>query len=440
MAERLAILGGPRAVARDELHRSWPEVLPEDIEAVQRVLRSGNFAGPHADEITALQREYAAYVGSDYCVALNSGTAALHCCVAAVGVQPGDEVIVPAYTFIASAMAVAHQGGVPVFCDVDARTYNIDPGQVEPLVSERTKAIMAVHIHGQPADLDELRAVADRHDLALIEDNAQAHGISYRGRMTGGIGDCSGTSLNQSKNLSAGEGGLFLTNDPEMFRVARRLAVFGEDIIPLEVRAFWSHGVGWNYRNQELSSAFARSQLRRLDRFNERAQANALILSEAIRSIPWLTPPYVADDRGCSYWKYMVQLDPERLGFEGPAWELRERVMETLKAEGVESMVWQPQPVPAQVAFRRDRLSVWQPSVDRQPARSWDPGDFPVASRLVDVSFAVGTEKRPLYVQDAGLMEQYAAAIHKVVDNIEDVVSMPFTPRTLVREGDLSVA
>ena len=347
--------------------------------------------------------------------------------------QPGDEVIVPAYTFVASAMAMLHHGAIPVFCDVDRRTYNLDPAKIEERLTDRTKAILAVHIHGQSADMDEIMEIAARHRLKVIEDVAQAHGGEYRGRKLGTIGDCAGTSLNQSKNLSAGEGGLFLTDEDDALKTARRLSVFGEDLVPLEARAFWSHGVGWNYRNQELSSAFARSQLARLDGYNARAESNGKLLTEGLDSIDGVVPPYVAPDRSCSFWKYMIQLDADELGYAGPVNELRDRVLVALQAEGVAAMVWQPQPIPAQPAFRTD-LRPWQPNHAGEALRPWNPAEYPVASRLVDVSLSLGNEATPLYVQEPSLMERYVEAVAKVVGNIEQVLDAPFTPIERVKE------
>ncbi len=426
LVEQLAIAGGVPTVPKDA-HVPWPQVTTADREAVLRVLDRGTFSGANAPEITALQQEYAEYIGVDYCLATNSGTSALHCAAAAVGVQPDDEVIVPAHTFVATAMAMAHQGAQVVFADIDPRTYNIAPASVEEKITDRTRAIVAVAIHGQPADLDELIALADRHGLAVIEDSAQCHGIDYRGRRTGSIGAASATSLNQSKNLSAGEGGLFTTNNEDHYITARRLCVFGEDLVPLEQRAFWSHGIGWNYRNQELSCAFARAQLERLDGYNERAQENASLLTSRLSQLDGITPPYQAPDRGCSYWKYAVQVDPDALGFDGDPRDLRDRILQALRAEGVQAMVWQPQPIPAQPAFRRTQ-QVWHPRAEQEPLRPWDPSEYPVASRLCDITLNLATEAYPLYVQDPSLMELYAEAFAKVLASLDDVLAAPFEP------------
>jgi perosamine synthetase len=426
-SDQLAIAGGSRIVSGIE-QRSWPEILQVDRDAVMRVLDSGILAGPGAPEITALEREYAEYVGVEHCLATKSGTGALHCAAAAVGVQPGDEVIVPAYTFVASAMAMAHQGAQVVFADVDRRTYNLDADRLAERVTERTTAVVAVAVHGQPANLDEIRTVAQRHGLAVIEDNAQAHGIEYKGRKAGSIGDAAGSSLNASKNLASGEGGLFTTDDEDAFIAARRLTVVGEDLVPLERRSFWAQGIGWNYRQSELPCALARAQLTRLDEHNARAEANGKLLTEGLAGVAGLTPPFQEADRGCSYWKYAVQVDPAELGFDGDPRDLRDRILAALQAEGVEGMVWQPHPVPAQPAFRR-RQQTWHRRTEQEPLRPWDPAEYPVASRLCDVTFSLGSEAKPLYLQEPELMEQYAAAVRKVMGDLDTVLSVPFEPK-----------
>ena len=430
--EKLAILGGPQTVPSEQ-HRPWPEITDDDRAAVLAVLDRGVVCGANAPEITALEQDWREYLGVEHCIALNTGTAALHCCCAAVGLEPGDEVIVPAFTFIATAMAVVHQGAVPVFCDVDPRTYNLDPHLIEERITERTRAIMPVHLHGLPAEMDEINAIAKRRGLAVIEDAAQAHGALYHGQKTGTLADCAGFSLNATKNLSGGEGGLFVTDDEDAFVAARRLSIFGEDVPPVEkgeFRSYWSLGVGWNYRNQELSSAFARSQLRRLDRYNEIAQQNAAILTDGLADVPGVTPPHAPEGRTHVYHKYRLRLDPGHFGFDGPPTELRDRVAQALRAEGVEAVLWQVHPLPAYPAFRRT-LAPWHRRREHEPVREWDPAEFPASSRILDETFILGSETSPLFIQDAELMERYVEAFGKVMDNLEEVVAAPFRPVVL---------
>lgn len=432
--DRLALSGGEPMVQRGR-HRPWPNIRPEDREAVLRVLDRGVVEGANAPEVTALQREWAEYVGVDHCVAVNSGTSALHCCMAAAGVKPGDEVIVPAVTMSACALAVMHQGAVPVFCDIDPRTYNIDATRVEGLVTERTRAIMAVHLHGLPADMNEIRDIAEKHGIIVVEDGAQAHGALYDGHKVGTHSFCAGFSINATKMLSGGEGGLFVTNDEDAHIAARRLVEFGETVPVLEpgvFREYWSMGVGWNYRNQELSAAFARSQLRRLDEYIAMAQRNARILSQGLDRLSGVEPPFVPRDRTHVFNKYRVRLVPSELGFGGPSVELRDRVIGALRAEGVEACVWQVHPLPAIPAFRRSPLP-WHREREDEPLASWEPEHFPGSVRVLDETLLLGSEGMPLAAQEEGLMYQYVAAFEKVIGNLEALLAVPFEPLPLGR-------
>jgi perosamine synthetase len=417
-----------------EEHRSWPDLRQEDRDAILRVLDRGVLCGANAPEITALQREWAEYVGVEHCLALNTGTAALHCACAAVGLEPGDEVIVPAFTFIATAMAVVHQGGTPVFCDVDPRTYNLDPSRIEERITARTRAIMPVHLHGLPADMDEIHAIAARHGLAVIEDAAQSHGATYHGARTGGLADCAGFSLNATKNLSGGEGGFFVTQDDEQIRAARRLSVFGEDVNPTrpgEFRRYWSHGVGWNYRSQELACALTRSQLTRLDEYNATAQANAAVLNEGLARVVGVIPPLVPDDRTSVWHKYRVRVDPAALGWNGPGAELRDRLVHALRAEGVEAVLWQVSPLPAYPAFRR-ALRPWRAGDDGAGLAPWDPAEYPAAVDVLEHTIVLGSESRPLFVQSEALMARYVETVASVLANLDAIAEQPFVPVPLV--------
>jgi perosamine synthetase len=400
-------------------HRPWPEITEQDRHAIARVLNRGELWGPHAPEVTALEEEWAAYVGARFCLMTNSGTAALHCALAAAGVAPGDEVIVPAFSFVATAMAVLHQGAVPVFCDIDAVTHTIDASRIESLIGPRTRAVVPVHVHGLPADMHEIRGVAARHGLAVVEDAAQAHGATYRGAKTGTLGDSAAFSLNGSKNLSAGEGGLLVTDDESSIRTARRLAIFGEDVPALppgRYRAYRSHMVGWNYRGHELTAALARSQLTRLDRFNRTAQRNACLLNAALAGLPGLRAPVVPDDRSCVFYRYRVVIDRHELGFAGPPRELRDRLLDALRRKGVAASLWQHEPLPAQPLFR-DRVHA-----------SWDPAAHPNTSRLLDSSIVIGTAEHPLFNQRPALMHRYAEAFASVMSDLADVLTGEYQP------------
>ncbi len=260
---KLALFGGPQLLPSDfALEDPWPETLPEDLEVVQRVFESGEFTGLHNEQVDALEKEFAAYTGARYALALGTGTASLHAAVAAAGCQPGDEVIVPALTFLASATAVLHHITIPVFADIDPRTYNIEPASVEEKISPRTRAIMAVDMHGLPADYDELRTIAKKHNLVLLGDAAHAVGAQYKGRKVGNLADITGTSIMPAKQLATcGEGGLFTTNQIDYYNRASMVRLFGEVIRKGEERAYNAYTLGWNYRLNPVQAADARSQL-----------------------------------------------------------------------------------------------------------------------------------------------------------------------------------
>src|SRR5215470_1821343 len=218
--QRLAIQGGAPAVPAGA-HVRWPVLGEEERSAVLGVLERGVLSGQLAPEVRGLEREFAAFVGSRFCLATNSGTAALHLALIGAGLQPGDEVIVPAFTFVATAMAVLHQGAVPVFVDVEPRTFGMDPAKVEAAIGPRTRAIVPVHLHGVPCDLEPIARIASRHGLVLIEDSAQAIGARYRGRTAGTIGLAGSYSLQSSKSMACGEGGLVVTDDETVYRKAQ---------------------------------------------------------------------------------------------------------------------------------------------------------------------------------------------------------------------------
>jgi perosamine synthetase len=432
ITDKLALDGGPPLVDAAD-HAPWPDITDEDRAEVLAVLDRGVLCGTNAPAVAGLEREWADYLGVDHCIATNSGTAALHTGLASLGISPGDEVIVPAYTYISTAAAVAHQGAVPVFCDIDERTFNIDPARIEERLTDRTAAIMPVHLHGLTADMEAIQAIADRHGLAVIEDAAQAHGATYKGKKAGALANCAGFSLNQTKNLAAGEGGLFVTDDPELYAVARRFSNRGEDVPDLgpgefRVNSYVSHGLGWNYRCQELPAAVARSQLRRLDHYTQNAQRNAAILSDGLSALNGMVPPYVPADCTSVYYKYRVRIDRGALGVDLPANELRDRLIRALRAEGVEALLWQIEPLPAYPAFRHKVYGPWFPALDREPLRGWDPAEYPVASRVLDSSFILGSEDHPIIIQSSSLMEGYMDAFAKVLSNLDAVLEQPFEP------------
>lgn len=322
MKEKLAIEGGNPVIQPEDIKR-WCEISNADREAIARVLDRNETAGPTAPETVALQKEWAKYLEVPHAILTNSGTAALHMAIAAAGVQPGDEVIVPAYSFIASATSVMHHNAVPVFADIERRTFNVDPNAVEAAIHPRTKAIMAVHINGMPARMDRILEIANRHNLAVIEDACQAHGATYTGKSIGSLGTAGAFSLNASKNLPAGEGGLFVTKDDNVAAKAGLLSKFGELPSSGAERDYHSVSLGWMYRSTEFVAALARSRLRMLDIWNDIRRSNVDQLNRILEQIPGIRIMRPLENAQPAYWRYAFQVVPEEIRSNLNAYRLR---------------------------------------------------------------------------------------------------------------------
>ena len=274
-----------------------PIVGDEEREAVDRVLRSGMLAqGP---EVTAFEDEFAAVVDGRHCVAVNSGTSALHMAFIAAGIGAGDEVIVPSFSFAATANSVCLAGGVPVFVDIEENYFNIDPAAVESAITPRTKAVMPVHLYGHPAAMVELQAICSRHGLVLLEDAAQAHAASLNGIPVGAFGVAASFSFYPTKNMTSGEGGMVTTADDGVARMLRLLRNQGME------RRYENEVIGFNTRMTDIHAAIGRVQLRKLAGWTKSRQENARFLSENIQGV--IVPP-VASGAEHVYHQYTIRV------------------------------------------------------------------------------------------------------------------------------------
>ena len=427
MSEYLAVCGGA-PVLDDACKVRWPIITREDKAAVARVLDSGELWGLYAPEMRALEEEFAAYCGTKYCLAMNSGTAALHCAISAVGIGPGDEVILSAYSILSAAAAVLHQNAIPVFVDIDPRTYNMDVQQAQAAISPRTKAIIPTHMHGLPADMAELLALAARRRLLVIEDATQAPGAEYRGNKTGSLAISAGFSVNSTMNLSGGEGGLFTTNSDEYRGKANMMRMFGELVAPNEGRKYQSYSMGWNYRTQEMTCALTRMQLTRLNEFNAVARRNAEYLTAELANIPGLCPPYMPEDRVSNFHKYCLRLEPEKLDLPISGAVFRDKLQAALLAEGVDAVRWQHSPVPLQPLFQTKqgygKGCPWSCRKLYGATYEYQAEQFPVTMALLENSLVICSEYYPIYAQPLAVMERYVAAFHKVFANLEQVMRL----------------
>ncbi|TCJ18912.1 DegT/DnrJ/EryC1/StrS family aminotransferase [Rubrobacter taiwanensis] len=292
-----------------------------DIQAVLEVLRSGRLAlGPKTGEF---ERSLAEYVGVRHAVAVSSGTAALHLIVKALGIGPGDEVLVPSFTFAASVNVILYEGATPVFVDIEPETYNLDPEDLERKVTSRTRAIMAVDVFGHPADWDAILEIAGRHGLRVIDDSCEALGAEYRGRKLGGFGEAAAFAFYPNKQMTTGEGGIVVTDSDEVARLARSLRNQGRG----EMGAWLEHErLGYNYRLDEMSAALGVSQLRRIEEFLRKRERVAGMYSGRLEGLDGVRPPRVKSHVRMSWFVYVVTL---REGLE------RDPVIRSMAEQGV---------------------------------------------------------------------------------------------------------
>jgi perosamine synthetase len=308
---------------------SRPCIGKEEAGAVTRVLQSGMIA--QGEAVAAFERAFASYIGVAHAIAVSNGTTALHASLLAAGIGPGDEVIVPSFTFIATATSVSMCGARPVFADVEDRYFMLDPASAEALVTEKTRAVMGVHLFGQPFDIPALSGLCRDHGLLLLEDACQAHGSTFRGRRLGSFGAMACFSFYATKNMTTGEGGMVTTDDPDLAARVRLLINHGQK------EKYLHTTLGYNYRMTDLNGAIGLVQLGRLEEMNARRAANAKYLDGHLRCQGVVTPE-VRPDSTHVYHQYVLKLEKE-------AKLTRDGLMQALAARGVGTAVHYPRPV-----------------------------------------------------------------------------------------------
>jgi dTDP-4-amino-4,6-dideoxygalactose transaminase len=300
-------------------------IQKEIREAIDRVLETSEFA--LGSEVAALENEFANYCGAGHGIAVNSGTSALHLALLAAGIGAGHEVITVPFTFIATVAAIIYTGARPIFVDIDPRSYTMDVTQIERVITERTKAILPVHLYGQPADLHPILEIAQRNNLVVIEDAAQAHGAEYKGRRVGPIGDLGCFSFYPTKNLGAcGEGGMVVTNRPEYDQTIRLLRDWGQE------KKYYPVLKGYNYRMEGLQGAILRVKLRHLETWTEARRAHAARYDALLAGSGVQTPQAMAYARHV-YHVYAIRTAARAI------------VQRSLTAQGIQSAVHYPYPI-----------------------------------------------------------------------------------------------
>jgi dTDP-4-amino-4,6-dideoxygalactose transaminase len=361
-----------------DLKAQYQSIKPEIDAAIARVLDSCQFVlGP---EVAEFEQDFATYCGASGCIALNSGTSALHLALLAAGVGPGDEVITVPFTFVASVAAVTYTGARPVLVDIDSRSFTMDPTAIEAAITPRTKAILPVHLYGQPADMDPIMEVARRHGLVVIEDAAQAHGAKYKGRAVGSIGDMACFSFYPGKNLGAyGEGGAVTTNNTDYARTIRMLRDWGQD------RKYHHVLRGFNYRMEGFQGAILKVKLRHLERWTEARRKVVRLYNELLANSGVETPlemPWA----GHVYHVYTLRTDD------------RDALQAALQAEGIQTGIHYPVPAHLQPAYAD---------------LGYGRGDFPRSEAAAEQVLSL-----PLYPElSSEAVAEVAGAVKKAVAN-----------------------
>jgi dTDP-4-amino-4,6-dideoxygalactose transaminase len=330
-----------------DLKAQYGSIKDEIDSAIQRVIQSGQFIlGP---EVKAFEDEMAAYCGTKFAVGVASGTDALHLALLACGIQSGDEAVTTPFTFIATAESITKCGAKPVFVDIDRKTYNIDPTQIEQKINSKTKAILPVHLYGQPAAMEHILEIAKKHHLKVVEDCAQSLGAEYTGKKVGSLGDAGCLSFFPAKNLGAyGDGGMVVTNDSQVADTVRILRVHGS-------RATYQHVMhGFNSRLDALQAAILRVKLKHLDRWNELRRGKTLFYNRLLSQVDGIEPPYIQKHAKSSCNYYTIRLKDSRLN--------RDELRKHLESQGIQSMVYYPLSLHLQEVYKYLRHK---------------PGDFP---------------------------------------------------------------
>ena len=405
MSEALAIHGG--RPLRTEPFPAWPVFGEEEEQALIRVLRSGAWGKLDGDEVKRFERRFAEYHQAKHAIAVVNGTAALRLALMAAEIRAGDEVIVPPYTFVATASAVIEANATPVFADIELETFNLDPRAVEAAITPRTRAIIPVHLAGLPCDMETISKIAQRHDLAVIEDACHAHGAEYKGRRVGAIGHMGVFSFQSSKNLTSGEGGIVLTNDDHL--AARLWSIHNCGRMP--GRAWYEHFmIGGNYRLGEFQGAVLNSQWDRFEQQAETRERNGKYLAEHLARIPGIFPQSRnADCTRHGYHLFALRLDPNTIEVS------REVLLDALQAEGIPCVAGYVVPLYRQPMFENQAFGPYTGCRDTGPELDYRNTSCPNCETISSVQ-GVWLEQR-LLLGPKHDMEDIVVAFEKVYEN-----------------------
>lgn len=415
MTAPLALLGGPPTVTHQNAFR-WPPVGDEELAAIQALLSTGELSYYGREgEVERLEDSFRRYLAVEHALAVSSGTAALHSAYFGIGLEPGDEVIAPTYTFLATVMPIFVTNGVPLLADAESDTGNISVEDIAARITPRTRAIVVTHLWGHPCDMRGIMDLARRNRLKVIEDCSHAHGASCHGRKVGTFGDVAIFSLQAKKLVSAGQGGILVTSDREIYERANLLGHFKvrcqQEVKTEKYRPFAGTGFGLNYRMHPFAAAMANIQLGNLDHYIEARHANLDRLSERLEGLPGIMPPITRNYVGChALYSYKPLYDPAQME-DLPA----DVYVEALRAEGVDVERSETRPLHMEPIFQAETVPMrthGDPSflANAGERRRYRVGDFPGSERYASQALVL-----PPYTQPVpALIEQIGDAFEKV--------------------------
>lgn len=324
---------------------------------VVEVLNSGIIAqGP---KVKKLEEDFSKYTNAPYCAAVNSGTAALHASLFAVGIKPGDEVITTPFTFVATANSILMVGAKPVFVDIDSKTFNLDPNKIKEKITPKTKAIIVVHLFGLISDMDQVLDIAKKHDLKIIEDACQAHGAKYNGIQAGNLGDIGAFSLYATKNMMSAEGGLVVSKNEEYIEKIKSFRHHGQS---LDQRYNYTD-FGYNYRMTDIHAVIGINQLEMLEKFNQKREGNAKLYNSGLEKIKGINTPFLPYGHRHVYHQYTIKIQSDKLGYS------RDELIKELKKNDIYPGVFYPKSLHLFPTFK---------------TFGYTEGDFPVTEQLTE--------------------------------------------------------
>ena len=427
MVKKAAIAGGEKI--RKEPFVTLPAIGKEEKEQVNEVMDNGILSGFVANageqfyggkKVQEFENIFSDFFKTKNTIAVNSATAGLHAALAAVEIGPGDEVIVPPYTMSASATAILMQNAIPVFADIDEKTFCIDPGSIEKKVTSRTKAIVVVHLFGQAADMDPIMDIAKRNDLFVIEDCAQSPGATYKGNLAGTIGDAGVFSLNQHKIITCGEGGVVITNNDELARNIRLVRNHGEVIVDKMGLDEIPPLLGWNYRMTELEAAVSIAQFKKLKELTDERKKLASYLTDKLSKFEELNVPYIPEHNTHVFFVYPITLNLDKLKIS------RSQFAAALKAEGIPCGEGYVRPIYLEPTYREQKAYGTQGCPYKCPLYgkevSYEKGDCPVTEKMhYEKLFVLPVCRAPQTERD---MDDVVSAVEKILYSQDELIGI----------------